>query len=57
LVSAAGAIGCGGGGGTSGGSGSSTPATTAGNYTFTITATDSAYAMITASTTVIVTVH
>jgi hypothetical protein len=59
FVAAAGAIGCGGGGGMSGGSGggSSTPATTAGNYSFTIAATDSANAQITVSTTISVTVQ
>jgi len=50
FVAAAGAIGCGGGG-------SSTPATTASNYTFTVAATDSANAKITASTTISVTVQ
>jgi len=59
LVAVAGVIGCGGGGGTSGGGGggSSTPATTAGNYSFTVAATDSANAKITASTTISVTVQ
>jgi peptidoglycan/LPS O-acetylase OafA/YrhL len=59
LVAATGAIGCGGGGGTGGGGGggSSTPATTAGNYSFTVVATDSANAKITASTTISVTVQ
>ncbi len=55
------AIGCGGGGGGGstggGGGGSSTPATTAGNYSFTVTATDSANAKITILTTVNVTVQ
>jgi uncharacterized repeat protein (TIGR03803 family) len=56
LVAAAGVIGCG--GGTSGGGGGpSTPVTTAGNYTFTVAATDSANAKITASTTVSVIVQ
>lgn len=49
------AIGCGGGSG--GTKGTSTPATTAGNYTFTVTGTDSANATITTSTSVIVTVN
>jgi peptidoglycan/LPS O-acetylase OafA/YrhL len=58
FVAAAGAIGCGGGGGTGGGGGgSSTPATTAGNYSFTVAATDSVNAKITASTTISVTVQ
>ena len=59
LVAAVGAIGCGGKGGTSGGGGgsSSIPGTTAGNYSFTVTATDSANATITASTTITVTVE
>jgi hypothetical protein len=52
LVAAVGAICCGGGGG-----GSSIPATTAGNYTFTVAATDSTNAKITASTTISVTVQ
>jgi sugar lactone lactonase YvrE len=51
-----GAIGCGG-HGSSSSSGSSTPATTAGNYTFTITGTDSVNAKITTSTAVTVTVQ
>jgi len=57
LVAAAGAIGCVSGKSTSSGGGSSTPATTAGNYTFTIAATDSANAKITTSTTISVTVQ
>jgi peptidoglycan/LPS O-acetylase OafA/YrhL len=57
LVAAAGAIGCVSGKSTSSGGGSSTPATTAGNYTFTVAATDSANAKITASTTISVTVQ
>ena len=59
FVAASGAIGCGGGGGTGGGGGggSSTPATTAGNYSFTVAATDSVNAKITASTTISVTVQ
>ena len=51
-----GAIGCGG-HGITGSSGSSTPATTAGNYTFTVTGTDSVNAKITTSTAVTVTVQ
>jgi len=58
LVMAMGAIGCGGGGG---GGGMTTPppvaATTAGNYTFTVTGTDSTTASTTASATVTVTVQ
>ena len=50
LVAAMETIGCGGGG-------SSTPATTAGNYTFTVAATDSANTKITTSTTISVTVQ
>jgi hypothetical protein len=55
-VIAFGAIGCGG-HGSSSSSGSSTPATTAGNYTFAITGTDSVNAKITTSTAVTVTVQ
>jgi hypothetical protein len=51
-----GAIGCGG-HGITGSSGSSTPATTAGNYTFTVTGTDSVNAKITTSTAITVTVQ
>jgi hypothetical protein len=54
IVVAAVAIGCGG-GGTSTGPG--TAATTAGNYTFTVTGTDSTNAAITTSTTVIIAVQ
>jgi hypothetical protein len=52
-------IGCGGGGGGGGGTttGSSTPATTAGNYVFTVTGTDSVNAKITESTTISITVQ
>ena len=50
LVAAMETIGCGGGG-------SSTPATTAGNYTFTVAATDSVNSKITTSTTVTITVQ
>ena len=56
LAFATGAIGCGG-GSSGGGGGSSTPATTAGNYSFTVAATDSVNAKITASTTISVTVQ
>jgi hypothetical protein len=52
---AASTIGCGGGGGQS--TGSSAPATTAGNYVFTLTGTDSANAKVTVSTTVSITVQ
>jgi uncharacterized membrane protein len=62
---AAGGIGCGGGGGSTGGTGGgggggggiTTPATTAGKYTFTITATDSANSSIKATTSAVVTVQ
>ena len=59
VAAAGGAIGCGGGRGTAGGGGggSSTPATTAGNYSFTVVATDSANAKIATSTTILVTVQ
>jgi sugar lactone lactonase YvrE len=57
-IVAFGAIGCGGGGsGGGGGGGQTTPATTAGNYTLTVTGTDSVNAQITTSTTVVVTVQ
>jgi hypothetical protein len=52
-------IGCGGGGGGAGNSGNSgpvTPATTVGNYTFTVTGTDASNSTISTSTTVSVTV-
>lgn len=54
-----GTVGCGGGGnsGGGGGGGQTTPATTAGNYTFTVTGTDSANTQITTSTTVVVTLQ
>jgi hypothetical protein len=57
FVAAAGAIGCGSGPSGGGGGGSTTPATTAGNYTFTVAATDSVNTKITASTTISVTVQ
>jgi hypothetical protein len=59
LIVSAGAIGCGGSGSSSsgGGGGQSTPATSAGNYTFTVAATDSANSTITASATISVTVQ
>ena len=47
----------GGGGGGGGGGGQSAPATTAGNYTFTVTGTDSVNTQITTSATVVVTVQ
>jgi sugar lactone lactonase YvrE len=51
-------IGCGGSGGSGGGGGGNgTPATTAGNYTFTVTGTDSANSKITVSTTVTISVQ
>jgi hypothetical protein len=59
VMAGGGVIGCGGGG--SGGSQKSvqpnTPATTAGSYTFTVTATDAANSKLTTSTNVIVTVE
>jgi hypothetical protein len=55
VIAAVGIIGCGGGGGQT--TGPTTPATTAGNYTFTVTGTDSANSKITVSTTVTVTVQ
>jgi hypothetical protein len=53
------AIGCGGGssGSTSGSKGTTTPATTAGNYVFTVTGTDASNSSITATTTVTITVQ
>jgi MYXO-CTERM domain-containing protein len=48
-ISIAGVIGCGGGGATSSNTSPSSPATTAGNYTFSVTGTDAANAKITAS--------
>jgi hypothetical protein len=54
VVVASAAIGCGGGGGAKG---MTTPATTSGNYTFTVTGTDSKDATITTSATVVVTVQ
>jgi hypothetical protein len=62
VMAGGGVIGCGGGGGIGGGAGSksvqpSTPATTAGNYTFTVTATDAAHSELTTSTNVILTVE
>jgi Bacterial Ig-like domain (group 3)/FG-GAP-like repeat/Chitobiase/beta-hexosaminidase C-terminal domain len=52
-----GTLGCGGGTNGGGGGGQTIPGTTAGNYTFTVTATDSANKQITTSTTVIITVQ
>jgi sugar lactone lactonase YvrE len=58
LMVAAVATGCGGGGKPGGGGGGqSIPATTAGNYTFTVTGVDSVNPQITTSTTVVVTVQ
>jgi endo-1,4-beta-xylanase len=57
VVAAAGVIGCGRNSYLSSGSGLSTAATTAGNYTFTITGTDSALSNITTTTSVTVTVQ
>ncbi len=60
IVCAVGAIGCGGGSSKSAPpppTSPTTPATTAGNYTFTVTGTDTADASITASTTVTLTVQ
>jgi Chitobiase/beta-hexosaminidase C-terminal domain/FG-GAP-like repeat/Bacterial Ig-like domain (group 3)/NHL repeat len=58
-IFAFGTAGCGGGGnsGGGGGGGQTIPATTAGNYTFTVTGTDSVNAQITTATTVVVTVQ
>jgi len=59
VLAGGGAIGCGGGGG--GGNQKSvqpsTPATTAGSYTLTVTATDAANSKVTTSTNVILTVE
>ncbi len=60
LAIAAWTIGCGGSGASSGGSnttGQSTPATTAGNYTFTVTGTDAANARISSAASVVVSVQ
>ena len=58
VIAAAGFIGCGGGGGTSPKSTQTgSPATTAGSYTFAVTATDSANSKVTTSTNVSVTVQ
>jgi hypothetical protein len=57
IIVGAGVIGCGGGGGGGQTTGPGTPSTTAGNYTFTVTGTDSANAKITVSTTVIIAVQ
>jgi hypothetical protein len=54
VVVASAAVGCGGGGGTKG---TTTPATTAGNYTFTVTGTDAKQSTVTTSATVVVTVN
>jgi hypothetical protein len=57
VIFVAGTIGCGGGSNSKPPSNPGTPATTAGNYTFTVTGTDSANSSITASTTVTLTVQ
>jgi hypothetical protein len=57
VIFVAGTIGCGGGSNSKPPSNPGTPATTAGNYTFTVTGTDSATSSITASTTVTLTVQ
>jgi hypothetical protein len=58
VVAGAGFIGCGGGGGVSPKSAQTiSPATTAGSYTFAVTATDSANSKVTASTNVSVAVQ
>jgi hypothetical protein len=56
-ISIAGVSGCGGGVATSSDASSSTPATTTGNYKFSVTGTDSANAKITASTNLTITVQ
>jgi sugar lactone lactonase YvrE len=56
-ISIAGVIGCGGGGASSSKTSPSSPATTAGNYTFSVTGTDSTNAKITASTNLAVAVQ
>jgi sugar lactone lactonase YvrE len=56
-ISIAGVIGCGGSGSTSPNTSPSSPATTAGNYTFSVTGTDSTNAKITASTNLTVAVQ
>jgi hypothetical protein len=55
VIAGAGVIGCGGGSPTQTNPG--TPATTAGNYTFAVTGTDSANSKITVSTTATITVE
>jgi len=58
VIAAAGTIGCGGAGIASiASSGASTQATTKGNYTFTVTGTDSVNPAITASTSLTITVQ
>ena len=58
MIAISGVIGCGGGSGSGGSNhGPSTPGTTAGNYTFTVTGTDTANAKITTSVDVTVTVQ
>jgi MYXO-CTERM domain-containing protein len=56
-ISIAGVIGCGGGGATSSSASPSSPATTAGNYTFSVTGTDATNSKITASTNLTVSVQ
>jgi hypothetical protein len=56
-ISIAGVIGCGGGGATNPNTSPSSPATTVGNYTFSVTGTDSTNAKITASTNLTVAVQ
>jgi hypothetical protein len=57
IVTAAGVTGCGGGSNSGSSSHSSTPATTAGSYTFSVTAIDAANSNIAASTKVTLTVQ
>ena len=57
IIAAVGLSACGGGGSGTSGGGSTTPATTAGNYTFTVTGTDATNSKITTSTNVTVTVQ
>lgn len=57
FVALAGISGCGGGSSNAGSGGSTTPATTAGTYKFTVTATDSVNSTVSASATVAVTVQ
>ena len=57
VVATMGISACGGGGSSTSGGGFTVPATTAGNYTFTVTATDASSSQITASTSVLVAVQ